>query len=611
MWQGGWPRSGAALGGHPAGASAPPLAGGSGGGLKCSRGAVIVTGHSTAGPLPRGAPEPVATAARCAASRGAVDGTRACGVAAKAGSPIFLALSCPLDGEAITCVSGKEGASPGTTASVMGSAEGGGDGPAVAIQVVSEAHRCEVEAAAVELLRQRVALLAERGVNLLLLCGRPPPVATQLCHQYGICLVAGLDEQDVTRACSVGGAAAPLTRAGLPVLAEAQLGHASAARVVLLGARRATLLEFTEQQWGAAGQAACTLLLCGVSDAAIKQSAREVRRCLISIAAAVGTMAPHDIDADASSGDKGGRDCGECLVFVAGGGGFEGLLEFQLRELSDVAKKGLPTSQADEQEEVEADKVELGDAAAPGAESGAVAEAVVDPGAGAAAEARMASELLASLRVLHAMAAVVPMALTGASGGGGERSTSDRRAQREALLQVHALRQAQAAALQRGEVVRCGLVVPSAAASFHGRALRGVSGEEDGEGCEAPLLDGTDGQRKTSFIRQQPPIGGDAFVAVPNAVLYGVVEPAAVVVSAWNHAVDVLRQVVRIEGSPVAAISRPQQRGGRNPGAPVTVAGPAPVKMPRTRRGGTGTGWASGSSSAGAEDDSEGGSDEG
>ncbi|GIL64082.1 hypothetical protein Vafri_18061 [Volvox africanus] len=221
------------------------------------------------------------------------------------------------------------------------------------------------------------------------------------------------------------------------------------------------------------------------------------------------------------------------------------------------------------------------------------------------------AQLLASLRVLHAMAAVVPMALTGASGGGGGRSTSERRAQREALLQVHALRQVQAAALQRGEVVRCGLVVPSAAASFHGRALRGVSGEEAAGACEGPLLDVTNGQNKTSFIREQPPIGGDAFVAVPNAMLYGVVEPAAVAVSAWNHAVDVLRQVVRIEGSPVAAVSGQQQRGGGDAGAPVTVAGPAPVKIPRARRGGGGTGWASGSSSAGAEDDSEGGSDEG
>ncbi|GIL76498.1 hypothetical protein Vretimale_6027 [Volvox reticuliferus] len=521
-------------------------------------------------------------------------------------SPTFLALSCPLDGEAITCVSGGNAAINDMTASPLGSAAGGGGGPPVAIQVVSEAHRGEVEAAAAELLQQRVALLAERGVNLLLLCGRPPPAATQLCHQHGICLVAGLDEQDVARACAAGGAAAPLTRAGLRVLAEAQLGRASAARVVLLGTRRAILLEFTEQQWQAAGQAACTLLLCGVSDAAIKQSVREVRRCLISIAAAVGTMAQHGIDAHARSGAEGGHGCGECLVFVAGGGGFEGLLEFQLRELSDVAKKGLPTSQTDEkvEEEEDLDDVELSNAGVAVAETGTAAEAAVDGVEDAAAEARAASELLASLRVLHAMAAVVPMALTGASGGGGGRGTSQRRVRREALLQVHALRQSQAAVLQRGELVRCGLVVPSAAASFHGRALHGVSGEEALEGWEAPFLRGADGQSKTSFIREQPAIGGDGFVAVPNAVHYGVVEAAAVAVSAWNHAVDVVRQVIRIEGAPVAAVSGSQLRGGGDGGVQVTVAGPAAVKMPRARRGGGGREWSSDSSSGGASDES-------
>ncbi|EFJ49322.1 hypothetical protein VOLCADRAFT_90135, partial [Volvox carteri f. nagariensis] len=539
--------------------------------------------------------------------------------------PAFLALSCPLDGEDITCVSAGGGVTAGISAVAAAAAGGTGvpcTGPAAAIRVSSEAARREAEEAIVELLRQRVALLADRGVQLLLLCGRPPPVAVQLCHQYGICLVAGLDEGDVARACAAGGGAAPLTRAGLSVLSAAPLGRAAAARVVGLGPRRrAVLLEFSEEQWRAAGQAACTLLLCGVTEVSVRQSVRAVRRCLISITAAIGTMARHgeedgggaaaggggaatrpcggggdgDGDGAGGRGGEGAPGGGECLVFVAGGGGFEGLLDLQLRELSDVARRGLTSAgahevwdQQEEEEEEEGGEGEAPEEEGKGEDASAAAEEG-DAGEAAAAEAKLASELLASLKVLQAMAAAVSVALTGPATGGGEKggSGSRRRAQREALLQVHALRQCQTAALQQGPLVCCGLVVPSAAFSFHGRALRGIGSEGPAAAAaaapQAPGI-GEEGQEggihcRMTFVRARPVLGGHSFTMVPSAAAYGVVEPAAVVASAWSHAVDIVRQVVRIDGGPVAAVSRQSRQAGgdKRLGPVVAVAGPGPA----------------------------------
>ncbi|GLC50624.1 hypothetical protein PLESTB_000400600 [Pleodorina starrii] len=509
------------------------------------------------------------------------------GVAGPLTSPTFIALSCPLDGEAITCVRQSAG---GVDAPNDGG--GGGGGPAVAIRVVSEAQRGEVEAAAVELLRQRIAMLAERGVELLLLCHRPPPIATQLCHQYGITLVAGLDEQDAARACAAGGGGPPLSRSGLAALAAAPLGRAAAARVVGLGPRRAVLLEFGERQWQAAGEAACTLLLCGVSEVAVRQAARAVRRCLISLAAAVGSMDYDDAAAAAAAAAAPAAGGVECLVFVAGGGGFEGLLELQLRELMDVARRG-PSG----------DNVEEGgDKGGEGQEG--VAETAAEVAEAAAAEAGSVSELVASLRILHAMAAAVPRALTGAAGGGGGGVTGrggggqqQLRAQREALLQVQQLRQCQAEVLRSNELVRCGLLVPSAALSFYGRALR----DGDAAGGGGGVQQDEHGKYGSDFVRARPPLGGHSFVAARDVVSYGVVEPAAVAASAWNHAVDVVRQVVRIYGPPAAAVAS-QRRGGG--GGPFLAVGPAPAEAPRARRGGRRAGGDSGS---GSNDSSDGG----
>lgn len=159
-------------------------------------------------------------------------------------------------------------------------------------------------------------------------------------------------------------------------------------------------------------QVARSLLLCGPTEVAVRQSARGLTRCLVSLSAAVGTMArPHTPPAahaaeggapqghQEGNGDEcGGEETVECLVFVAGGGGFEGLLELQLRELLAVATRGPDAAAAEEEEgeeeEQETDEVCAGDgreAAAAGhrkaavrlspAEAAAVGEAAAEEAA--------------------------------------------------------------------------------------------------------------------------------------------------------------------------------------------------------------------------------------
>ncbi|GFR50598.1 hypothetical protein Agub_g12873 [Astrephomene gubernaculifera] len=649
---------------------------------------------------------------------GPLSGGMAAGAASELRSPIFLALSCPLDGEPLSCVStaptlllpgggssgnckdsnrdssrhdthdtppttnnnhnkGSSGRDNHDTPTTTHGGCGGGGGLAA------------LQAAQLELLRQRVELLAERGVTLLLLAGRPPAGAVQLCQQYGICLVAGLDEQDLARACAAsaastsaagGGGTAPLTRAGLAALRTAPLGRAVAARVVGMGPRRGLLLEFDQE--AAMGQAACTLLLCGTTEVAVRQAARAVQRCLISLAAAVGSMArprprphPHprsghprlqpqpqqqegDEEEEAGDEQQEEEEEVECLVFVAGGGGFEGLLEGQLRELEGVALRGRPARGEGGEEEPR----------------GQEEEEEEDVGRAAAAEAAAVSQLVGSLRVLHAMAAAVPVALTGATpaaaapvttattttvaavttvaaaacggdggggggdGGGGSRGAGGlsgaslaavRRGQREALLQVHALRQAQLHALSRGQVSRAGLVVPSAALSSAGHQGRGNpmrhlrSGEDAaaaaGDTAAAGVAAGgvaaaagvlpstaTGTAAGTAPAAAAAAAGGcnsnssssrcssSSSFAVCDAVSCGVVEAAAVVSSLWSAAVEVLGQVLRIDGAALSATRRPtgrqQLQGGLAAAGGLQLAGPAPVAVPRVRRGGGGRG---------------------
>ncbi|KXZ48393.1 hypothetical protein GPECTOR_28g800 [Gonium pectorale] len=457
--------------------------------------------------------------------------------------PAFLALTCPLDGEALGCVPPAGG---------DGDGYGSGDGHGVVVD--SERGRQAAARSAAELLRAKVAAMAARGVKLLLLCGRGGQEGAQ----------------------------------------EGEAGE---------------------------GQ--------------------------------------------------------ECLVFVAGGGAFESLLELQLRELMDAAQRGVgplpevPASEEEEEEEEE-EGVEHGGGEDGGRERGGVWSAA-DLALAAAAEAPAKSQLLASLRVLHAMAAVVPLVLAGggsaAAGGGGSGSGGGPsvasgpawRAQHEALTQVTALREAQGRALAADCVSCSGLVVPAAAYSFHRRALpglrtglattdittatsaaspdggtvpgvrclgaadaagstadfapsgrsaeaaagigaeatgggggRGGGGAGRGDLASTAAADG--GKRGSAYVCERPVLGGHAFV-VADAVGAGVVEAAAVVASAWSAAVEVLVQVLRIDGAVLAA-SRPTGRGAGGSGAALRVAGPPAAAAPRARRGGV-----QGDASSGSDDE--------
>ncbi|KAG2494289.1 hypothetical protein HYH03_007642 [Edaphochlamys debaryana] len=511
-------------------------------------------------------------------------------------SPVpFLALACPLDG---------------------GATAGAASGAPAAVLATSGSERAAAAEALAEALRRRVEAAARRGARLLLLAGRPPEGAAQMCQRYGMVLVAGLDDADVARAAAAGGTTA-LTSAEPATLAAAPLGSAKAARLVQLGARRATLLEFDQST--ARGQAAVTLLLAAPTDAALRRCGRAVRRCLVSLAAALGTMA-RDPEGQGSGGGGGGTRSGtgsggggggcaeaECWVLVAGGGCFEALLELQLRELVAVAQRG-PEREEDEEDEARQQEEEQEDGAA--------------VCAAAAAEAGAVSQLVASLKVLHAMAAAVPLALAGGGGGDGGACglpgcslEAARRAQREALAQVTALRAAQAAALRSGGVCRWGLVVPSAAFSPRGRALGALCQDEPGNldpsltskprppeprGHESHVtapwqtlggtVDGSGGRTSGGAARGGGGGRGAAGGGGPgphgfrpaDAVAHGVVESAAVAAGAWSRAVEILVQVIRIDGSALPASRHRAARGG----AGLQMVGPEPVAAPRPRRGG-------------------------
>ncbi|KAG2437886.1 hypothetical protein HXX76_005503 [Chlamydomonas incerta] len=577
----------------------------------------------------------------------------------------FLALTCPLEGETIGIAdtsSAKAAAGKMTSAMAAGQAVAAeGDQqrqqPAVAVLVTTAAEREQAQFELVAQLRRRLTAVASRGAKLLLLCGRPPDQAAQLCAEQGLVLVAGLEEQEVAQACAVGGTV-PLARAGLAELAAAPMGWAAAARVIGLGGRRALLLEF-DAAASASAQVARSLLVCGPTEAAVRQSARGLTRCLVSLSAAVGTMARPPAQSaahEAAGGGTPGRqqedegpegedaDTVECLVFVAGGGGFEGLLELQLRELLAVATRGPDAAAGEEEDEDEAAMGRGGEAAAAGQQAAAVqlspAEAAA-VGEAAAEEAASLSQLAGSLRVLHAMAAAVPLSLAGgrvgASGSGSEPTAINRRRQREALLQVHALRRAQAAALRHGLVSTGGLVVPAAAFSHCGRALRRTRAEAghpaadrrppgaadtsgpgdgqvgrsgmptgEGEGREeggagrasasargaevAPAESGASrsGDRSGAGgddggVQWRPLLGGYDFAAA-DAVSHGVLEPAAVAAGLWSAAVEVLVQVLRIDGGALSAV-RCSRSGGGGPRLQVAGAAPAAARA-RVRRGG-------------------------
>ncbi|KAG2449838.1 hypothetical protein HYH02_005361 [Chlamydomonas schloesseri] len=609
--------------------------------------------------------------------------------ALESGPAPFLALSCALEGEDIgvadTSVANRQASGLAALAGAgeaAGAATGGGQQqPAVGVLVTSAAERERAQTELMAQLRRRLAAVALRGVKLLLLCGRPPDQAAQLCAELGLVLVAGLEEQEVAQACAAGGTA-PLSRVGLAELAAAPVGRAATARVIGLGGRRALLLEFDLARC-TSGQVARSLLLCGPTEAAVRQSARALTRCLVSLAAAIGTMArprphpaphaapgagslagqreggPGDAGGDGEDGGGGGgeeeeeeavEEAVECLVFVAGGGGFEGLLEMQLRELLAVATRGPDAAAAaaggEEGDAEDEDLLEARGQRRPAAPLSVAEAAAV--GEAAAEEADSLSQLAGSLRVLHAMAAAVPLALAGGGGGGGggAATATGKRRQREALLQVHALRRAQAAALQAGAVSACGLVVPAAAYSHCGRALRrtrteagqppgqpdshpqATSGTTTGAGvgpgpraggvgrhgagangaaasasasASASARGGTAMASKVGGgsgvtacngrdnddggVRGRPLLGGYDFVA-GDAVAHGVLEPAAVAAGLWGAAVEVLVQVLRIDGAALPATAA-AARHGASGGPGLQAAGAAPAAgRPAVRRGG-------------------------
>lgn len=200
-----------------------------------------------------------------------------------------------------------------------------------------------------------------------------PEAATQHCLRLGICLVAGVPDDDLARAAAAGGTL-PLASVTIGALQAAPLGAASGCRHVGLGpSRRCMLLEFGGDGDGdgdgqAAAVTASTLLLCGPSEALVLQYARAVGRCLRGLAAAVGTMerpppspppgpaVGGDDDpgrgcqaggeGDGDGGDDGDGEVVECLVFVAGGCCFEACLAAQLDELADLAKRKLAAAAA-------------------------------------------------------------------------------------------------------------------------------------------------------------------------------------------------------------------------------------------------------------------------
>lgn len=186
--------------------------------------------------------------------------------------------------------------------------------------------------------------------------------------------------------------------------------------------------------------------------------------------------------------------------------------------------------------------------------------------------------------------------------------------------QVHELRRLQAEALARGALVTAGLCCPSAAYSFHGRAHlhdpapRPLSSPGSGSEAAPPaaasgppagwVQAGAGATNVSVSVRERPEFGGVRLVVAADAAAHGVVEPAAVAASLWGHAVDVLTQVVRIDGRALPAVRAAGGRGAAQKGSGpfVAVDSGAGSSRPRVRRGGVGAGSDTGSDDSSASD---------
>jgi hypothetical protein len=96
-------------------------------------------------------------------------------------------------------------------------------------------------------------------------------------------------------------------------------------------------------------------------------------------------------------------------------------------------------------------------------------------------------------------------------------------------------------------------------------------------------------------------------IQVADAVAHGVLEPAAVATSVWSHAVDILRQLLRIDGAALAAI---KQGGLRGAGIVAVSGGLAQARARPTRGARVGSEASSSEGSEAADGSSHGAQDE-